>query len=77
VTLDPKTRDKAYFGFLQVRPMVVSSEEVSVSITDLQAEQALLASETVMGNGIIDTITDIVYVKPDQLKKESSKNIGP
>ncbi len=77
VTLDPKTRGRAYFGFLQVRPMVVSSEEVNVSITDLQAEQALLASETVMGNGIIDTITDIVYVKPDQFKKESSKNIVP
>jgi len=55
----------ARFGFLQVRPMLVSDEVVTVAESDLRGEGALVASEQVLGNGQSDTIRDVVYVKPD------------
>jgi len=55
----------ARFGFLQVRPMLVSDEVVTVEEGELQGEGILVASEQVLGNGQSDTIQDVVYVKPD------------
>jgi len=51
------------FGFLQVRPMNVSDEKVSVEIDELTGENILCSSQTVLGNGTNNTITDIIYLK--------------
>jgi hypothetical protein len=64
VSIDPKSPSKGRFGFLQVRPMVVSDAVIDVASEELTGENILLASERVMGNGINQTLTDIVYVKP-------------
>jgi Pyruvate phosphate dikinase, AMP/ATP-binding domain len=53
------------FGFLQVRPMAVSSEVVEVSAEELTAPRTIVASDRVMGNGIEPEIHDIVYVRPE------------
>lgn len=53
------------FGFLQVRPMVVSNEEVHIAIDEMMAANILIASDKVLGNGTNQVIQDIVYVKPD------------
>ncbi len=52
------------FGFLQVRPLVVAGGEITVCAEDLSAEKVILSSESVLGNGEADDITDIVYVRP-------------
>ena len=64
LTLDPQKGLPARFGFLQVRPMMVAGDEVSVDEADLRSERAIIASETVLGNGERDSIVDLVYVKP-------------
>jgi hypothetical protein len=51
-------------GFLQVRPMVVSHECIEISERALEAPDLLLASRRAMGNGRLDTLRDVVYVKP-------------
>jgi hypothetical protein len=63
--LEPET---AELGFLQVRPMVVSHERVDVAEADLEGPGLLLASRRAMGNGRVDTIQDVVYVKPDDFE---------
>lgn len=55
----------ARFGFLQVRPMVVSNENVSVTDEDFNSPDLLVSSDAVLGNGTVDTLKDIVFVKPD------------
>jgi len=52
-------------GFLQVRPMFVSHEMVEISPAELTRHDLLLCSDRVMGNGRIDGIRDVVYVKPE------------
>jgi hypothetical protein len=68
VSLDPKQAAPARFGFLQVRPMVVSQEKVDVSLEELSGDRAVVASESVLGNGAIYTIQDVVYVKPEKFE---------
>ncbi|MCE1164796.1 MAG: PEP/pyruvate-binding domain-containing protein [Bacteroidetes bacterium] len=53
------------FHFLQMRPMFVSSEIVSIKDDELKSGGNLLVSEKVLGNGFVDGITDIVYVKKE------------
>ncbi len=50
-------------GFLQVRPMVVSTEEVIVEKEEMTGNNVLCSSIGVLGNGTNNNITDVVYVK--------------
>jgi hypothetical protein len=51
-------------GFLQVRPMLVSREEVSLSDARFAGSDAVIASPVALGNGRRE-LADIVYLKPD------------
>jgi hypothetical protein len=64
------------FGFLQLRPMLVSEEEISLSDDDMAAPDLLLASDLVMGNGEIKGIRDIVYVKPQSFEAKHTPAIA-
>src|ERR1019366_8237438 len=55
----------ARLGFLQVRPMVIPDQLVEVTAEDLSDPYAIVASDVVLGNGIDDTIQDIVFVRPE------------
>jgi len=64
------------FGFLQVRPMVVSSDEVEVSEDDLTGDNILISSKHVLGNGINNTIRDVVYVNPEKFETKHTPQIA-
>ena len=66
LTLNGEAGQLARFGLLQVRPMVVSGDEVEIDPEDLVGEGVLAASDSVLGNGVIETIRDVVYVKADR-----------
>ncbi len=69
-------RTKVRFGFLQVRPIVVTEQLVEVNVEDLSDPEAIVASDMAMGNGIDDSIQDIVFVKPDAFSAEHSPEIA-
>ncbi len=69
---DPLPAD---FGLLQVRPMAVSHAKVEVDLENLIMEDALAASESVLGNGAIDTIHDVVYIRPDGFSTDRTRAI--
>jgi hypothetical protein len=68
--------DRARLGFLQVRPMVVSGEKVTIGAEELGRPDLLLASDHVMGNGTVDSIRDVVYVKPDSFEARHTRTIA-
>ena len=65
INLDRRDALPARVGFLQVRPMMVGSEKIGVSERDLFADDVVLASETVLGNGERTDIEDVVFIRPD------------
>jgi hypothetical protein len=76
VTLDERRGIPARFGFLQVRPMVVSEAEVDVAPAELAAKNVLAASESALGNGVLGDIRDIVYVKPEKFNVHDSETVA-
>jgi len=65
INLDRRDALPARVGFLQVRPMMVGGERVEVSREDLAADDIVLASESVLGNGERSDIEDVVFVRPE------------
>ena len=66
---------KHKFGFLQVRPMVVSNEEVSITEEELYGN-LLAASENALGNGTSSNLSNIVYVKPKVFEAKYTQRIS-
>lgn len=64
------------FGFLQVRPMVVSTDKIEIKKEELTGENVLVASENVLGNGINNNLTDVVYVKPESFEAKYTQRIA-
>lgn len=62
----------ARFGFLQVRPMFISDDRVEIKEQELRGGHVVVATEQALGNGQLDSIKDIVYVKPDAFSAKDS-----
>jgi hypothetical protein len=76
ITFDEQHSGAARFGFLQVRPMVVSNETVDIANDDFTADKTLIASSAVLGNGSVEGIADIVYVKPETFEAKHTPVIA-
>lgn len=76
VRLGETLDDPAEFGFLQARPMIVSKADVTIDEEELFGPRSLISSETVMGNGIDNAITDVVCVDPDTFDIRRSREIA-
>lgn len=76
IVLDQRRGTPARFGFLQVRPMVVSTEIVEVHPEELVADNVLIASESALGNGTVGTIRDVIYVKPETFDVKHTQTIA-
>jgi len=56
---------KPEFSLLQIRPIVSGSEASDLHISSEEKSSAWISSNHVMGNGHIDTLCDVVYIKTD------------
>ncbi len=72
VNLDVPKGEPVNFGLLQLRPLVVSREFEELHPVSVEPERVLCRSEKVLGNGVIDTICDIVYVDPETFDRSQS-----
>jgi hypothetical protein len=72
----PTEDKKIKFGFLQVRPMVVTSEEVHIKQEEINSDSAIISSNKVLGNGTRNDIYDIIFVKPESFHKAYTKRIA-
>ncbi|MBN2053929.1 histidine kinase [bacterium] len=57
------------FGFLQIRPAITGLERGDVSLTGIRDEDVVCSSSMSLGNGRIDTLRDIVYVRPERFDR--------
>ncbi len=76
VELDVEKGTPKIFNFLQIRPIVESTEEVEFDIDTMDKDDALIVSESALGNGIIDDVCDIVYIKPESFNAAKSTDIA-
>jgi hypothetical protein len=60
------------FAFLQMRPMGVSQDLDDSEMADLRPESALVWSTSILGNGEIEGLTDLVVVDIDRFERARS-----
>jgi hypothetical protein len=66
IDLNKDESGKASFYLLQIKPLVGSGAGYSIEPDGISDEELVLLSRKSMGNGIINDITDIIYVEPDK-----------
>ena len=64
------------FNFLQIRPIVTTDHGKIVKLGHVIDEDAIVLSNTALGNGIFEKITDIIYVKPETFDPSKTPEIG-
>lgn len=68
--------EPARFAFLQLRPLAKSREEEPASLEGIDESRILCRSDRVLGNGIIDSIEDIVCVVGSTFDRQRTPEIA-
>ncbi len=69
VDLTPDEDGDATFYILQVKPLLMPAEDYTFKPEELDKEKLILYAEKSMGNGMINTITDFIFVKNEVFDK--------
>jgi|FLOH01.1.fsa_nt_gi CheY-like chemotaxis protein len=76
VDLNVQEDERVSFKLLQIRPIVSKDESVSINIEELDNDNAIIVSKSALGNGVIEDIFDIVYVRPENFDPAKTKEIA-
>ncbi len=80
VDLNVKKGEKIKFYLLQIRPIASKEQNVHLNLQKISQNRLLILSHTALGNGIIDDVYDVVYVKPQNFNaaknRETAEMIG-
>jgi len=70
------SRKPAWFGFLQIRPIISHEECEDVGMPDVIDDTALCYTPKALGNGRMCGIHDVIYVKPDTFDASKTQQIA-
>jgi hypothetical protein len=76
VNLDMPKGEPKVFSLLQIRPIAGRDETIDLKPESINRDEALMISNTALGNGIITGIYDFVYVKPSMFNASKSMEIA-
>lgn len=75
VDLKPADNGFPSFYLLQIKPLLGSLEEYNINLKEMVKEDIIIYAEKSMGNGKIENISDLVYVRLDNFDKIRTKEI--
>jgi CheY-like chemotaxis protein len=64
------------FNLLQIRPIVENREVMQEDISSVDRNDTIIFSNHALGNGIVDNVYDIVYVKPENFDASKSREMA-
>jgi CheY-like chemotaxis protein len=64
------------FHFLQIRPIVDNDQSSSIDIEQVKKEDTIILSNSALGNGVFDWMSDLVYIKPDSFDPAHSERMA-
>lgn len=76
IDLNPNDKGLPTFYLLQIKPMIRSEEEVVIDPEAIHGDSILMYAERGMGNGSIDNIYDVVFVKPTEFSNLVTRDIA-
>jgi hypothetical protein len=75
VNLNKVEPKKPEFSILQIRPIAEGNEEKCVEINEDEIQDSLIYSKSVMGNGRVEEIKDILLIKTDKFDAANMVNM--
>ncbi|MBI2837894.1 MAG: hypothetical protein HYX75_06245 [Acidobacteria bacterium] len=63
-------------GFLQVRPMLMPCERITIDDSEMHCAEVVVSSDKLLGNGMLESIADVVYVKPESFDAAATEAIA-
>ena len=70
------SEESPVLSVLQIRPLAISEAEVSITPEERDSPHRLLATETALGNGIVEDIHDIVYLPRETFDFKYSREVA-
>lgn len=64
------------FALLQIRPLVISNEQEELDIEIHDNKDLICRSDSVLGNGLINDIYDLVFVDPAKFERKFTKEVA-
>jgi len=74
--LDTPNNEPKVFNYLQVRPIVSNEMDLVADLTEIPENEIILSSNRAMGNGKINDVKDLVYVKMNKFDKSTNAKIA-
>ena len=68
---------RGHLYWLQIRPIIDKKNLISDEVLDLPDNELILRSDTALGNGMIEGVNTVVYVKPDHFDSTRSQELVP
>jgi len=76
VKLDVPPGEPRVFSFLQIRPIVINNDSKYLIPEEVDNSDAIIYSESALGNGNYKNIRDIVYIKPEVFNAARTREIA-
>ncbi len=76
VDLNKDKEFKASFYLLQIKPLLGDAGDFEVDMSKIDQEKIVLHSDKGMGNGLIDNLTDVIYVDLDVFDKSKTPEMA-
>jgi CheY-like chemotaxis protein len=76
IDLSKDQSGNASFYLLQVKPMVGSEASYTIDPENIDMERIVLMSSKSMGNGLIDDISDVIYIEPREFNNLLTDNMA-
>ncbi|MEI6820914.1 MAG: PEP/pyruvate-binding domain-containing protein [Bacteroidota bacterium] len=75
VDLDVPENELKVFNLLQIRPIVDNDQTIKENLDEIDISNTIIYSNSALGNGIIEGIKDIVYIKPESFDPAKTEEI--
>lgn len=76
IDLNKDKEFKASFYLLQIKPLLGDAGDFEVDMEKVEQEKIILYSDKGMGNGLIDHLTDVIYVDLDTFDKSKTPEMA-
>jgi len=76
VDLNRDEDGKSSFYILQIKPLVAGADDYNIDLDTINPATSLMFSDKGMGNGLVEDITDVIFVDPDLFEKDMTTEIA-
>lgn len=76
INMDVPLGQERVFNILQIRPIVESSSRGTINWDDVDETKSLVYAESALGLGLIEEVSDIIYVRPENFDSINTQKIA-